>query len=146
MDRPRHVRVTGPLAPFAAGFEEKLTEQGYMCRAASDHLYVMAQLSRWLVAEGLGAVGLSASGVERFADCRRGSGYVTSSSSIRMSRLVDFLVGIGVVARFEPAVPSTPIELLVARYTRYLSEERGLRPRASASTSMLPATSWRVWR
>ena len=126
MDRPRHVRVVGPLAPFAAGFEEHLAEQGYKCIAASDHLYLMAQLSRWLVTERLGADGVSALGVERFADWRRGSGYARSSSSIRMSRMVDYLVGVGVVARFEPAVPCMPVGLLTARYKRYLAEERGL--------------------
>lgn len=126
MDRPRHVGVTGPLAPFAVGFKENLAEYGYKFKAASDHLYVMAQVSRWLVTERLGAEDLSASELERFPGWRRAAGYVSSSSSTRMSRLVDYLVGIGVVPRFEPAIPSTPVELLMERYRRYLAEERGL--------------------
>ncbi len=81
MDRPRHVAVTGPLAPFAAGFEENLAEQGYKCRAASDHLYLMAQVSRWLVTERLDAEDLSASGVESFRSWRQAAGYVSSSST-----------------------------------------------------------------
>ncbi len=126
MDRPRHVAVTGPLAPFAASFEENLAGQGYKCRAVSDHLYLMAQLSCWLVTERLAAENLSASGVESFRCWRQAAGYVSSSSTTRMSRLVDYLVGIGVVPGFEPAVASTQVELLMERYRRYLAEERGL--------------------
>lgn len=126
MGRPGHVGVTGPLAPFAAGFAENLAEQGYKRKGASDHLYLMAQVSRWLVTESLGAEDLSASGVESFRGWRRAAGYVSSLSSKRMSRLVDYLVGIGVVPRFEPALACTPVELLMERYRCYLAEERGL--------------------
>lgn len=124
MSEPRHVHVTGPLAPYAAGFEEDLAEQGY--RSASDHLYVMAQLSRWLLNQGLGAADLSATGVEKFLQWRRAAGYVRPLSLSRTSRLVDHLVAIGVVLTFEPAVAVTPVELLIERYRRYLAEERGL--------------------
>ena len=55
MGKRMHVRVTGPLAPYVTGFEEDLTEQGY--RSTGDHLYVMAQMSRWLRG-GSGRTGL----------------------------------------------------------------------------------------
>ncbi len=123
MSSPRPVRVRGPLAPFAVGFEEDLDRQGY--RSASDHLYVMAQLSRWMGTEMLGTSDLSASGIEDFAGWRKASGYVTPVSPTRLCRLVDYLVGVGAVASFEPAVAGTPVESLIERYSCYLLQERG---------------------
>lgn len=124
MSEPRYVHVTGPLARYAAGFEEDLAGQGY--RSVSDHLYVMAQLSRWLLIHNLGAADLSASDVETFVHWRSDAGYVSSLSLARMSRLVEHLVAIGVVSRFEADVAVTPVELLLERYRCYLAEERGL--------------------
>jgi hypothetical protein len=50
------------LAPYAAGFEDALARQGY--RSPTDHLYVMAQLSRWLLIEQLKPADLTAAGLE----------------------------------------------------------------------------------
>ena len=57
---PRRVHVKGPLAPYAAGFVEVLVRQGY--RSATDHLYMMAQLSRWLLIEEREPADLTAAG------------------------------------------------------------------------------------
>ena len=124
MGRPRHVQVIGPLAPYVTGFEEDLAAQGY--RSADDHLYAMAQLSRWLEGEKLGAENLSAAGVERFLCWRGAAGHVGPLSMRRLSVLLGHLVGIGVTPPFEPGVADTPIELLMDRYRRYLTQERGL--------------------
>jgi integrase/recombinase XerD len=117
------VRVMGPLASYAVGFEESLAGQGY--RSASDHLYVMAQLSRWMGSEKLGAADLSASGVEEFVRWRTAGGYVSRVSSTRLSRLIDFLVGIGAARSLEPAIVGSPVESLIKRYSFFLVQERG---------------------
>ena len=44
--------VTGPLAPYAAGFSSWLASGAYSCSAAADRLYQFGQLSRWLAREG----------------------------------------------------------------------------------------------
>jgi hypothetical protein len=46
--------VSGPLAPYAAGFESWLRSRSYSSSAAADRLYQFDQLSRWLGREGLG--------------------------------------------------------------------------------------------
>jgi integrase/recombinase XerD len=120
---PRPVRVGGPLAPFAAGFEEVLAGQGY--RSASDHLYLMAQLSRWMGTERLAVGDLSTSGVVEFVAWRKASGYVRAVSPVRLSGLVDYLVGVGVVGRFERVGGGTPAEALIELYRRYLFQQRG---------------------
>ena len=123
MSSPRPVRVRGPLAPYAVGFEEDLACQGY--RSASDHLYVMAQLSRWMGSERLGAADLSVSRTENFAEWRKANGYVSPVSPTRLWRLIDHLVAVGAVAGFEPAVADTPTESVIERYRCYLLGERG---------------------
>lgn len=45
---PSRVRVTGPLAVFAAGFAGELARLGYKPNAAADQLRLMAHLSRWM--------------------------------------------------------------------------------------------------
>jgi integrase/recombinase XerD len=123
MSGPRPVRVGGPLAPFAVGFEEDLARQGY--RSASDHLYVMAQLSRWMDSEMLGVANLSPTRIEDFVGWREASGYAGPVSPTRLWQLVDHLIGVGAVAAFEPAVAATPIESLIEGYRCYLLGERG---------------------
>jgi len=46
--------VSGPLAPYSAGFASWMTSQSYSPSAAADRLYQFDQLSRWLEREGLG--------------------------------------------------------------------------------------------
>ena len=46
--------VSGPLAPYAAGFWSWLASRAYSRSAAADRLYQFDQLSRWLAREGLG--------------------------------------------------------------------------------------------
>jgi integrase/recombinase XerD len=121
---PRRVHVKGPLAPYAAGFEEVLGRQGY--RSATNHLYVMAQLSRWLFIEQLETADLTAAGLEDFARWRSTGGYISPMSSARMSRLVDYLVNNGVITRLGPVVPGTPAEVLIERYRCYLVEQRSM--------------------
>ena len=40
--------VSGPLAPYTAGFSSWLTSRAYSPSAAADRLYQFDQLSRWL--------------------------------------------------------------------------------------------------
>ena len=44
--------VSGPLAPYAAGFESWLMSRSYSPSAAADRMYQLDQLSRWLAARG----------------------------------------------------------------------------------------------
>ncbi|MDA8400394.1 MAG: site-specific integrase [Candidatus Dormibacteria bacterium] len=124
MGNRSHVRMAGPLASHTAGFEQYLAEQGY--RSAATHLYMMAQLSCWLLKSKLGLGDLSALVVEDFLRWRRAVGYRSVVSFSRLSQLIDYLVSIGVVASFEPAVAETPGERLIERYRCYLINERGL--------------------
>jgi site-specific recombinase XerD len=112
------------LASYAGGFEQELAGQGY--RSAGDHLYVMAQLSRWLLDSELEVADLSRAGLEEFESWRRAAGYTSVVSSQRMSQVVEYLVAIGALTSFEPVAARTPAAKLIERYSCYLVSERGL--------------------
>ena len=69
--------VSGPLAPYAAGFGSWLASRAYSRSAAADRLYQFDQLSRWLAREGLGVGELTGEQAERFAAERRAAGVVS---------------------------------------------------------------------
>ena len=69
--RVAEVRVSGPLAPLAAGFRSKLNDAGYTAGTSARHMQLMAHLSRWLDASGLSAADLSGQLLEEYVVTRR---------------------------------------------------------------------------
>jgi integrase/recombinase XerD len=118
--------MTGPLAPYAAGFAENLVRQGFVPGTASEHLRSMAQLSRWLVSQSLDVGDLTPAAVEQWLAAGAGAGCVRRLGSPVVVLLLEHLRGLGVVAKPEPIVAEGPIEVLIERYKRYLLAERGL--------------------
>jgi integrase len=119
------VRVSGPLEDFAEGFATELAGLGYSSRGGEAQLRLMAHLSRWMSAQGLGVDDLSAEAVERFADARRAS-YQGLRSPRALVGLLGHLRLRGVVAR-EPVLAMTDAaEVLLERFGGYLERERGL--------------------
>lgn len=123
--RPDRVRVAGPLASLAGGFCSRLVEQGYSLRSAEQHVQLLAQVSRWMQAEGLEVAGLSERAVERFLIERRRAGYVSRLSPAALRPLLAYLDALGVRPAIE-AVEVTAADRLVDAFGRYLREERGL--------------------
>jgi hypothetical protein len=70
MGRPSAARVSGPLRPLARGFLVDLLERGYAWTAVAARLRLMAELSSWLAARGLGPRELTPSLVEEFWSLR----------------------------------------------------------------------------
>jgi integrase/recombinase XerD len=126
MRDPARTAVLGPLAPFAGGFAVELSAQGYTAGSAAQQMCLMAHLSRWLAAEGLGPAALSAAVVERFCCARRAAGYRSLLSSRALDRLLAYLRQLGVVAAASASVAGGAVEELLCRYRRYLEIERGL--------------------
>jgi len=127
MSDPSRVRVSGPLALYASGFERELVRQGYARETACLLLCLMAHLSRWLESEGLAVGGLSSAVVERFFAERRAAGYTHHVSPRALSPLLGRLRAVGAVGPPVSVVPDSPAEALLERYRRHLVGERGLR-------------------
>ena len=118
--------VSGPLAPYAAGFESWLASRAYSASASADRLYQFDQLSRWLGREGLGTGGLTSEHARRFAAGRRAAGLKSWSSPHSVALPLEYLRQLGVAPPTAPVRPQGPVEELLADYCRYLSAERGL--------------------
>ncbi len=118
--------VSGPLAPYAAGFESWLRSRSYSPSAAADRLCQFDQLSRWLEREGLGVGELTGEQAERFVAARRAAGRVTWVSPQSVMLPLGYLRELGVAPTPAPAVAQGPLEELLADYGRYLLVERGL--------------------
>ena len=116
--------VSGPLAPYAAGFESWLASRAYSASAAADRLYQFDQLSRWLGREGLSASELTGEHAVRFAAGRRAAGLKSWTSPHSVALPLQYLRQLG--AAPAPVIPQGPLEELLADYCRYLSVERRL--------------------
>lgn len=119
--------VSGPLAPYAAGYRLWMLERGYAPRSVVNRLELMGQLSWWLEVEGLTPGGLTAEHVERYAERRRAAGYSRCTSAQSRSLPLEYLRDLGVVpCPASVEVAEGPVERLLSDYRRYLFEERGL--------------------
>jgi len=118
--------VSGPLAPFAAGFALWLASRAYSPSAAAGRLCQFDQLSRWLAREGLAVGELTGERAERFAEARRAAGLVSWSSACSVALPLGYLRQPGAAPAPEPVLSAGPLEELLADYRRYLSVERGL--------------------
>ena len=123
MGEPSRVRVTGPLAPFAAGFIAELQESGYRPAAAAVQVRVLAHLSCWMQEQHVYADELRELELERFR--REHVARVASVRGAGMMVVLSYLRGLGAVPAAEPALVTAADELL-ERYRRYLTVERGL--------------------
>lgn len=118
--------VSGPLAPYAAGFGLWLASRAYSASAAADRLHQFDQLSRWLGREGLSASDLTGEHAARFAAGRRAAGLKSWSSPHSVALPLQYLRQLGAAPAPAPAFPQGPLEELLADYCRYLLVERGL--------------------
>ena len=82
-------------------------------------------MSRWLAAEGLGVEQFNEARVEAFLGAQRARGLRSSLSRPGLVCLLELLRGVGVVVAPVPEA-SSPIEVLIGRFQRYLLSERGL--------------------
>lgn len=125
--RVSRVLMTGPLAPFADAYAAGLRERGYTPLTRGNQLRQVGRLSGWLEASGLSAAGLSGERVEQFLVWQRAGGrHRCQWSRPGLVCLVEVLRGLGVLAAEQPASASSPTDLLLASFERYLLAERAL--------------------
>lgn len=76
MKKSTVVCVTGPLGPQAAGYRIELARLGYSPWTASAHMYLMADVSRWLEDRFAQPAAFDSAAVQEFLVHRRASGQV----------------------------------------------------------------------
>jgi site-specific recombinase XerD len=114
-----------PLGVYLDSYKALLQEQGYSRGSTYLHLRIVADLSRWLRREGLGAEDLDEHTVKRylkshrrFVDRYRGASFVPY-------KFLGMLRARGIVNQSPQPVPDA-CEVAVAKFKQYLAQERGL--------------------
>jgi integrase/recombinase XerD len=121
------VRVDGPLAPFAASFEEALAGDGYSKQWARQLMRLTAEVSQWLGDGGLVAGDLAGEVIDEFF-ARRGPSRSACRTARSLRPLVRHLRSLGVVAlECQGASGRTVAEdELLGNYRRWCVGQRGL--------------------
>jgi len=119
------IRIS-PLAGFAEGYGAELTQLGYAPASVRLQLKVLADLSDWLLGQGMAAADLRGSDLDRFLRHRRAAGS-TRYASIRAVRpVLDYLQRFEVVPRQARDAVLDPVDVMLDRFWRYLTIERAL--------------------
>jgi integrase/recombinase XerD len=127
--RVSRVLMTGPLVPFEEAYRAELRARGYTVRSAVCEVRQVARFSCWLAERGLTAADVTVAHVDGFLVWQRAEGrYRSQRSRPGLGCLLDVLRELGVLAAQEPVALSSPTDLLLARFERYLLTERGLAP------------------
>jgi integrase/recombinase XerD len=129
---PAAVRVTGPLAEFAAGFSEELRARGYTEVSAWHHLRLCAQFSTLLAQAHLSASEISTDEIDGFLRARRAANPTGLRTVRALAPLLGYLERLGVVTDLAAPAPDGTFEVLLDRYRTYLVRERGLAARTVA--------------
>ena len=122
----RPCTVRGPLAPWAAGFEDWLVARGFSRWTVRQRLCLFAVLSGWLEREGLGAGELTEARAGLFVAARRRAGLRSWVSPRCVALPLVYLREVGAVPPPVPVVADGPVEVLLEGYREYLLVERGL--------------------
>jgi len=121
------VHVSGPLAPWVAGFRSWLEEAGYTLTSSVNQMRLLAHVSRWLDAGHFGVAELTEGRVNEFLAARRAAGYRRRVSRRSLAPLLGFLAAHGALPDAAPlTVAVSPTAALVDSFHRYLLTERGL--------------------
>jgi len=115
------VHVSGPLAPWAREFTSGLTSLGYVRSSLHRARFVFAFVSHWLGTRRLRPGDVTAEQVERLRRAKRGVTY-----GRWLSRVIQFLRGVGGVPPVRPIARRTGLDRLLDCYRAYLTDERGL--------------------
>ena len=120
------IRISGPLAGFSEGYGTELRQLGYAPASVRLQLKVMADLSDWLLSQGMAAADLRRSDLDRFLCHRRAAGSTRYASIRAVGPVLDYLQRFEVVPRQARDAVLDPVDVMLDRFWRYLTIERAL--------------------
>lgn len=122
---PTEVPDSGPLGTFSIAYATELARQGYAPASVRMQLKVLADLSNWLLHQGMIAGDLKAVEVDRFLCCRRAAGHTRYVSAKAVRPILDYLRRLEIVPP-EAEGHGGPVEMMLRQYWRFLTVERSL--------------------
>lgn len=117
-------RKPGRMGPYVDGFRVSLLDSGYAPGSVRHLLKDMGGLGLWMDSQDIAAGDLDRAAIEAFLAHLNVLGRRRVPTARSFNPLLDYLRRKGVLA--EPTPPSTPVEILVADYRRWLVVDRGL--------------------
>ncbi len=123
---PVGVWISGPLAAFSDGYASELTRMGYAPTSVRLQMKVLADLSDWLLKQGMVAADLRSSALDGFLRDRRAAGHIRYASSKAVRPILDYLQRLEVVPPQTVDAVLGPVEVVLDRFWRYLTVERAL--------------------
>ena len=129
MRKPSWPQVSGPLGGHASAYRKELAGLGYSPWTASAHLYLMADVSRWLDENEVAPETFTSARVNQFLASRRAAGQHRRLSPRGLIPLLGYLRAAGVLSEEAEEEPASPTDRLVKEFVGYLATERGLAPR-----------------
>ena len=118
----------GPLGPHLDGFAVWLSEQGYATPTGMKKIGLAVFLSRWLERKGIGLDLLDENRVAEFCKSQREPLSRRTEVQHSIGQLLQYLRRSHVINLQRPSAPRTKADELLDEYSRFLFEERGLRP------------------
>jgi integrase/recombinase XerD len=145
MSDPMRVRVEGPLVPWVPGFRDFLVGRGYSPNSTAQQLQLIANLSGWMLIDGVGVRGLSSSVVDAFFRYRSGT-HQRFHSWRALIPFFCFLDSAGIERENDLPVALSASEVILCRFSHYLTAERALRATTVENylNQMRPFLRWRV--
>jgi hypothetical protein len=129
MRKPSWPDVSGPLGCHAADYGRELSHLGYSPWTASAHMYLMADVSRWLAENEVAPEAFTSARVDSFLADRRAAGHHRRLSGRGLIPLLGYLRATGVLAEQVNEEPVGSRERLLKEFVGYLATERGLAQR-----------------
>jgi len=124
MHSKSQVRWSGPLEPFAAGFDAELARLGYTPAGTRRKLEAAAHLSCWLAERGMTADDIGTEAIAEFTAARRAAGHASQLTGRSLAWMLGYLRGLGAVRPAEPG-PAAGAGQLLERFGTFLADERG---------------------
>lgn len=119
-------RKPGLLGSQIEGYRAWLLGHGYAPETVRNMLKDLGHLGRWIAGEGLRVADLDEARIEQFLAWRTAAGHRRITGPRGMAVLLAYLRETGTVPA--ACAPSSPLDLLIDCYRRWLCEERGLAP------------------
>lgn len=121
---------SGPLSPYLDGFAELLVHQGYCDDTGWKKIRLVADLSRWLVRQGLKIDALDEQQAAAFLAARWRRHSRESGDKTTPHLLLRHLRHLGVVP--DPTAPASAIDFIERDFRHFLIHERGFVPASAA--------------
>ena len=114
------------LGAYLDAFCAWLADLGYPCSTIRNKLWVVSGFSRWMTEEQVAVVDLDERRVDAFVDARRRSGRTCRGFRRTLLQLLELLRSADIVPTPAAVRDDSPVAVLLARYVRYLRDERSL--------------------